>query len=177
MNRRSFLATCGTGFAALSTGCLSGSSLPILGKPETVVTTVSTDRAGNLIGYDELDCNVSQEESRATPASAVIFGDGDGEHWVYLLLDNDGLVEVDVAVSVDSETIHEETVELGGNRYTSYEFTTAADYTIRVATSEGQATLSVDESAIAPSDGNSGSLSGQTFCIAPDGDVGEQTWS
>jgi hypothetical protein len=78
---------------------------------------------------------------------------------------------------VDAETIHEEAVELGGDRYTSYEFTTAADYSIHVETSEGEVTLAVDESGIDQSEGNSGSLSGQTFCLTPDGDADEQTWS
>ncbi|PCR90591.1 hypothetical protein CP557_08750 [Natrinema ejinorense] len=90
------------------------------------------DRAGNLTGYDELDCDVSQEESLATPVSAMEFGAGDGEHWVYLLVDNQEPTSVRIEVSVRSEVIYEETVELGGDRYTSYEFKYPASYSLSI---------------------------------------------
>lgn len=134
------------------------------------------DRAGNLTGYDELACDISQEESLATPVTAMVFGEGDGEHWVYLLVDSSEPIPVRIEVSVRSETIYEESVELGGDRYASYEFEYQAPYRLSVALDGSEVELAVREAPIGASRGDDTRVSGQTYCLTTDGEFEEQFW-
>lgn len=134
------------------------------------------DRAGNLTGYDELGCDVSQEESLATPVSAMVFGEGDGEHWVYLLADTQEPTSVSIDVSVRETVIHEETVELGGDRYSSYEFTYPAPYSLSISLEGTEMELPVNEQAIGADPGADMRVSGQTFCLTTAGEYEGTLW-
>lgn len=161
------------GVSASLAGCVSRQDIPLIGHPATETTVA--DRAGNLTGYDELRCDISQEETLATPVSATEVGDGDGEHWVYLLVDSQKLLQVDIDIRVNAEIIYEESVELGRDRYTSYEFKYRAPYSLLVTIDDGTE-LDVTEELINAPDGVDGRVSGQTYCITTGGDVQEQTW-
>lgn len=174
MHRRTLLRASAIGSIASGAGCISRHDVPLVGDPATAVS--EADRAGNLTGYDELDCAVSQEDSLATPVSAMEFGAGDGEHWVYLLLDSQGPSPVSIDVSVGSEEIYEESVELGGDRYTSYEFTYPASYSLSVALDGTEVHLPVNEDLIGASEDGT-RVSGQTVCLTTDGEFEEQRWS
>jgi hypothetical protein len=173
MYRRTLLEASAIGAASFA-GCVSRQDIPIVGSPATTVR--EADRAGDLTGYDELDCDVSQEESLATPVSAMEFGEGDGEHWVYLLVDNPDPTPVGIEVTVRSETIHEESVELGGDRYTSYEFKYPASYSLLVALDGNEMELAVKEDAIGVASGDDMRVSGQTYCLTTDGEFEQQFW-
>lgn len=172
MDRRTLLSACAISSAAFCAGCVSRHDVPLLGRPATVVK--KADRAGNLTGYDELDCDVSQEDSLATPVSMMEFGEGDGEHWVYLLLDSQEPSSVTIDVSVRSDVIYTESVELGGNRYTSYEFTYPAPYSLSVSLNGTGMELPIKEDLI-NAEGEK-RVSGQTYCLSMDGAFEEQLW-
>lgn len=174
MDRRTLLRASAIGTLASCAGCVSPNDIPIVGNPATAVR--EADQAGNLTGYDELDCDVSQDESLATPVSAMEFGAGDGEHWVYLLVDTQEPSTASIEVSVRSELIFEESVELGGNRYTSYEFTYPASYSLSVTLNGNEMELPVKEDLIGASPEGDMRVSGQTFCLTMDGDFEEQLW-
>lgn len=165
---------CAISSVASCAGCVSRHDIPIVGSPATAVS--EADRAGNLTGYDELDCDVSQEESLATPVSAMEFGEGDGEHWVYLIVDNQEPSSVNIEVSVRSEVIYEESVELGGDRYTSYKFKYPASYSLSVTLDGNEMELPVKEDLISASPDDDIRVSGQTYCLTMDGEFKEQLW-
>lgn len=157
---------------ASCTGCLSRHDVPLVGSPATKVR--ESERAGNLTGYDELDCDVSQEESLATPVSAMQFGEGDGEHWVYLLVDSQESTSARIEVLLGSEMIYEESVELGGDRYTSYEFKYPASYSLAVTLNGNEMKLPVQKDLV--SAGGEMRVSGQTYCLSMAGEFEEQLW-
>ena len=173
MYRRTLLEAGAIGVASFA-GCVSRRDVPLVGSLATTVR--EADQAGNLTGYDELDCDVSQEESLATPVSAMEFGEGDGEHWVYLLVDNPDPTPVGIEVTVRSETIHEESVELGGDRYTSYEFKYPASCSLLVALDGNEMELAVKEDAIGVASGDDMRVSGQTYCLTTEGEFEQQFW-
>ena len=175
MHRRTLLRACAIGSVASCAGCVSRHDIPLLGSPATVVR--EADRAGNLTGYGELDCEISQEESLATPVSAMEFGEGDGEHWLFLILDSQEPSSVSIEVSVRSEVIYEESVELGGDRYTSYEFKYSADYSLSVTIGGMyEMELPVQEDLIGASRADGKRVSGQTFCLTRGRKLEEQLW-
>lgn len=155
-------------------GCVSRYVDPTVGSPATTVR--EADRAGNLTGYDELDCDISQDESLATPVSAMTFGNGEGQHWVYLVADAQQPTAVRIDVSTGSESIFDETVQLGGDRYTSFEFAYEAPYTLTVTIGGNQVELAVREEPIGAAPGDEKRVSGQTFCLTTDGEFEEQFW-
>jgi hypothetical protein len=174
MDRRSLLGAFVAGVVTFGSGCLSRYETRITGNPATTVR--EADRAGNLTGYDELGCEVSQEESLATPVSAMTFGEGTGEHWVYLLADTPSATPVDIEVIVGSEPIYAESVELGGDRYTSYEFTYQAPYSLSVTLGGTETRLEVADDRISSGPGSDAGVSGQTYCLTVDGGFEEQRW-
>jgi len=173
MHRRTLLRASAIGSVASCAGCVTRYDVPIIGSP--AITVKEADRAGNLTGYDELDCNVSQEESLATPVSAMEFGEGDSEYWVYLLADHQEPTSVSIDVSVRSEVIYEESVELGGNRYTSYEFKYPAEYSLLVTLDGNEMELPVKEEQISGSQEDM-QISGKTYCLSMDGEAEGQLW-
>jgi hypothetical protein len=104
------------------------------------------------------------------------FGEGDGEHWVYLLVDDQDPTPVGIEVTVRSETIHEESVELGGDRYTSYEFKYPASYSLSVTLDGNEMELAVKEDAISAASGDDMRVSGQTYCLTMEGRFEQQFW-
>ena len=174
MHRRTLLRASAIGSVASCAGCVTRYDVPIIGSP--AITVKEADRAGNLTGYDELDCNVSQEESLATPVSAMEFGEGDSEYWVYLLVDHQKPTPISIEVSVRSEVIYEESVELGGDRYTSYEFKYPASYSLFVTVDGNEMEIPVREDHISGSPGDDMQFSGQTYCLGMDGETEGQLW-
>jgi hypothetical protein len=104
------------------------------------------------------------------------FGEGDGEHWVSLLVANQEPTPVSVEVAVRSETIYEESVELGGDRYTSYEFKYPASYSLLVTLNEHELELAVNEDSISHASGDDTRVSGQTYCLTTEGTFEQQRW-
>lgn len=176
MNRRECIASVATLAGGSCAGCVSRRDIPLVRDPATVAR--EADRAGTLTGYDELDCEVSQEESQATPVSPMEFGAGDGEHWVYLLLESRTLIAVDIRVVVNREQIYERTVELGRDRYVSFEFKYEAPYELLVDVDGKSWQLEVDENRVNPPPTDGGSVTGQTYCLTVNEyELQEQTWS
>ncbi|WP_248515297.1 hypothetical protein [Salinarchaeum laminariae] len=176
MNRRSLLQGLAVGSISATAGCLSSIGLGSSDNQAATVTDVGVENAGNLTGYGNLPCDISQAESLATPVSALQFGSGGGEHWIYLILDADEPITVDVDVQLGSSTIYEENVELGEDRYTSYEFTSGATYSIDVSYRGFSSAVAVHEDRIHTPDRPSLSVSGQTCCLDLNGVVHQESW-
>lgn len=109
----------------------------------------------------------------AAAASATRIGDGDGVHEVYLHVESEEPVPVDIEILADSEAAYRESVELGIGRYAFYEFTYEADYRITATVDGNEAELDVSEEWIGATSGRRPRRSYQLFLIGPDGETDE----